>query len=84
MIREPASPKLLVAGICSVTQGACSSSDGDSVGFGTGGGAQTSGGTSASTGGSATTGGRGKGLLVGAGCSSCSNSAWEVKSANLP
>jgi dienelactone hydrolase len=26
----------------------------------------------------------GKGLLVGAGCSYCSNSAWEVKSANLP
>jgi hypothetical protein len=26
----------------------------------------------------------GKGLLVGAGCSYCSNSAWEVKSKNLP
>jgi hypothetical protein len=26
----------------------------------------------------------GKGLLVGSGCSYCSNSAWEVKSKNVP
>ncbi|MBN1608526.1 MAG: alpha/beta hydrolase [Polyangiaceae bacterium] len=29
-------------------------------------------------------GATGKGLLVGSGCSYCTNSAWEVKSANLP
>jgi hypothetical protein len=29
-------------------------------------------------------GATGKGALVGAGCSYCSNNAWEVKSAHLP
>ena len=94
MRAEQPSPKLLVAGILGMAMRGCS---GSAIGGAGTGGAAASGGAAATTGGAVEIDlawlnwwlkgdetAAGKGLLVGSSCTYCTNSAWQVKSKNLP